>query len=374
MPLILILKNKKSISHFWLIQISFWLFLCFVSFFTLTFWYQQKDWIYFAYNVLQATIGLLISIPLYWVFMRIWEKPPLLRLVISIFCVLLTAFVWTVIRIFVFVEMTAEVHAFDDFGGWYFSDIFTFLCWACFFHGIRYYQLLQTEHRIMLKAEAEAREEQLKRMTAQTVARDAKIKMLRYQLNPHFLCNTLNAINSLIEVEASERAQLMTVQLSKFLRYSLDNNPDTKLALENEINALNLYLEIEKTRFGERLQLDFQVSEKAKSARVPSLLIQPIIENSMKHVIAQNEDGGTISLRAEVVDERLILELSDTGSGIKATRCKINHSKGRGVGLSNIDERLKVLYENNYLFELVIMPSGGLKTIINIPYECLRTM
>jgi LytS/YehU family sensor histidine kinase len=195
--------------------------------------------------------------------------------------------------------------------------------------------------------------------------------MLRYQLNPHFLCNTLNAINSLIECEAPEKAQLMTVQLSKFLRYSLDNNPDTKIALEFEMIALNLYLEIEKTRFGERLKLDFKISDEAKSALIPSLLIQPIIENSMKHVIAQNEEGGTISLWADVVDEMLVLELSDTGAGKSVDGNKMKGKTSRGVGLRNIDERLKVLYADDYVFNLNIIPSGGLKTIIKLPFERL---
>jgi len=283
--------------------------------------------------------------------------------------VLLISFVWTAIRVELYIRLTGTDEIWTQFGGWYFSSIFIYFCWAGFFHGIRYYQLLQFEHEIMLKKEAEAKTEQLKRLSAQSVARDAKIKMLRYQLNPHFLCNTLNAINSLIECEFSEKAQKMTVQLSKFLRYSLDNEPDTKIALEFEIIALNLYLEIEKTRFGDRLKLDFKISELAKSALIPSLLLQPIIENSMKHVIAKNEDGGTISLWADVVDEVLVLELRDTGSGASVDRNKMKGKTSRGVGLRNIDERLKVLYTDNYVFNLNIMASGGLKTIIKLPFE-----
>lgn len=354
-------------------QLCFWLFLAVISLFTLTLWYAELGWSHISHTLLQSMLGLLMSMPLYWVFIRIWDKPALVRLVISFVCVFLVALIWTLARMYLFLLIIGSDNLWAEFGGWFFSSIFVFLCWAGFFHGIKYYQLLQKEHLIMLAAEAEAREEQLKRMTAQTVARDAKIKMLRYQLNPHFLCNTLNAINSLIEIEAPERAQLMTVQLSKFLRYSLDHNPDTKLALAHELNALNLYLEIEKTRFGDRLTLEFDISDEARSAHVPSLLIQPIIENSMKHVIAQSEEGGTISLLARVVDKQLVLELSDTGLGGQVSKSKINRSSGRGVGLSNIDERLKVLYEKNYTFELTIMPTGGIKTTIKIPYEHLPT-
>ncbi len=362
--------SKKPAYIFWALQICFWSFVALISLVSLTLWYVQIDVAHLSHTFWQSVIGLAFTLPLYWIFMRYWNAPIFTRVFINISSALFISFIWTVIRVQLYIKMTAsDGHHWDEFGGWFFSSIFIYFCWTGFFHGIRYYQLLQFEHQMMLKKEAEAKKEQLKRVSAQSVARDAKIKMLRYQLNPHFLCNTLNAINSLIEMEQSEKAQRMTVQLSKFLRYSLDNNPDTKIALEFEIKALELYLEIEKTRFGERLQLDFKISETAKSALIPSLLLQPIIENSMKHVIAQNEEGGTISLSADAIDNRLVLKLSDTGSGNFVDRNKIKGKAGRGVGLRNIDERLKVLYADNFEFNLNVGPSGGLKTTIKIPIE-----
>ena len=361
--------SKKPVYFFWALQLCFWSFVSLISLISLTLWYVQIDVAHLSHTFWQSVVGIIFSLPLYWVFMKCWNTPIFTRASISVASVLLVSFVWTVIRVELYIRLTSTDEIWAQFGGWYFSSIFIYFCWAGFFHGIRYYQLLQFEHKIMLKKEAEAKLEQLKRLSAQSVARDAKIKMLRYQLNPHFLCNTLNAINSLIESELSEKAQQMTVQLSKFLRYSLDNDPDTKIALEFEIKALELYLEIEKTRFGERLQLDFQVSTAAKNALIPSLLLQPIIENSMKHVIAQNEEGGIISLWADVIDNMLVLEVSDTGSGKDVDRNKIKSKTGRGIGLRNIDERLKVLYMDNYVFNLNVRASGGLKTTIKLPLE-----
>jgi sensor histidine kinase YesM len=367
-------KQFESISEnpiylFWFLQFCFWSFVSLISLVSLTLWYVQIDVVHLNHTFLQSFIGVIFSMPLYWVFMRFWNSSIITRVFVSIAAVLLISFLWTVIRVELYITLTDTGKIWAEFGGWYFSSIFIYFCWAGFFHGIRYYQLLEFEHEMMLKKEAEAKTEQLKRLSAQTIARDAKIKMLRYQLNPHFLCNTLNAINSLIECELSEKAQCMTVQLSKFLRYSLDNNPDTKLALVFEIKALELYLEIEKTRFGERLQIDFKISEEAKLALIPSLLLQPIIENSMKHVIAQNEAGGTISLLADVIDNQLVIELSDTGAGEQVDRNKIKGKTGRSVGLRNIDERLKVLYTDNYEFIINVKPSGGLETIIKLPVE-----
>ncbi len=373
-------QNIKSLLadhneyQFYVLQFIFWSFLSLVSLFTLTLWYAKIGWPHINHTILQALFGSLLTLPLHWLFIRIWKKTITFRITLSIVMVLLIALIWTVARMYAFTYLTNEQGIWVDFGGWYFGSIFIFLCWSSFFHGTRYFQLLQSEHQVILKAQEEVRSEQVKRVEAQSIARDAKLKMLRYQLNPHFLCNTLNAVNSLIESQQTEKAQLMTVQLSKFLRYSLDHNPDTTLPLESELNALNLYLEIEKTRFGDRLIIDFKIDEISKSANIPSLLLQPIIENSMKHVISQNENGGTIKLRASVTNDVLLLELSDTGSGVKVEQRKMKSSKVRGIGLRNIDERLKVLYDKNYKIDLSFLPSGGLKTSIHIPYESSNEM
>jgi sensor histidine kinase YesM len=355
------------------LHLGFWAFVSTISFFSLTLWYGPYDWSHIVHIILQAILGLILTLFLYVGFMHIWDKPFIYRATVGFIMVLVVSLIWTLFRIDAFIRLTEISTEWSEFGGWHFASIFIFLCWTGLFHGMRYNDLLQTEHRTMLKVEAEAREEQMKRMHAQTIARDAQIKMLRYQLNPHFLCNTLNAISSLVEVNESEKAQSMTVQLSRFLRHSLDNNPDTKLSLANEVKALNLYLEIEKTRFGDRLNLDFQIDQQAKLAMVPSLLLQPIIENSMKHAIAQNELGGTISIQAKVVQQRLIMQLSDTGSGSKIGKSKMESSKGRGVGLRNTNERLKALYENDFSVSIDLLPLGGLRTTIEIPCEYSST-
>jgi sensor histidine kinase YesM len=132
-------------------------------------------------------------------------------------------------------------------------------------------------------------------------------------------------------------------------------------------------LEIEKTRFGDRLSLDFQIDDQARLAMVPSLLLQPIIENSMKHAIAQNELGGTITLLAKVSQHRLIMDLSDTGSGSKIVKSKMESSTGRGIGLRNTNERLKALYDNDFSVSINLLPLGGLRTTIELPCEYSST-
>ena len=198
--------SENPIYLFWFLQFCFWSFVSLISLVSLTLWYVQIDVAHLNHTFLQSFVGVAFSLPLYWVFMRYWNSSIIIRVFVSIAAVLFISFFWTVIRVELYITLTNTGKIWAEFGGWYFSSIFIYFCWAGFFHGIRYYQLLQFEHKIMLKKEAEAKSEQLKRLSAQTVARDAKIKMLRYQLNPHFLCNTLNAINSLIECELPEKA------------------------------------------------------------------------------------------------------------------------------------------------------------------------
>ncbi|MCM2678367.1 sensor histidine kinase [Echinimonas agarilytica] len=362
--------KNHPVFLFWSWQAGFWMFFSVENFITLTLWYSAPSWPYIVHTALQAVLGLLLSLCMYPVYLKLWYKSAVTRIFWILLMVSVVSLVWTLIRMQTFILMTGEQHIWPDFGGWLHASVFIILCWTCMFHGVRYYQLLESEHRDFLKAEAETREEQLKRMKAQTVARDAQIKMLRYQLNPHFLCNTLNAINSLVEAKMSETAQEMTVKLSRFLRYSLDNNPDTEVQLVKEIAALNLYLDIESTRFGERLNVDLNIEPNAEQALVPSLLLQPIIENSMKYAIAVNEDGGTIGIHASVNEHQLLIELWDTGSGCDIQVNHIKAGNGLGVGLRNTEERLNTLYPNTHQFELSITPNGGLKTTISIPYRC----
>ena len=362
-----VLTNSRK--RFWFWQAGFWLFVSAISFVTLTLWYSVFTWANLAHTLLQAGVGLICSLILYEIFMRIWDQKVRFRLVCGMFLVFVIALVWTIFRMYALSWFTDFDSIRDEFGGWYFASIFIFLCWTGLFHGIRYYELLQREHQIMLQAEAETRIEHIKRLEAQSVARDAQLKMLRYQLNPHFLCNTLNAINSLIEFGEAEKAQKMSIHLSEFLRFSLDNNPDTKVSLKEEIRALNLYLEIEKVRFGDRLNIEYDIDDLSQKALVPSLLLQPIIENSMKYAIAMSENGGSISICAFIRHQDLCIILSDTGADESNKQGLQENQNKRGVGLNNINQRLSTLYGDNYTVLSESLPTGGLSTTINMPYE-----
>jgi len=354
-------------TQFLFLQILGWFSLSLISFFSLTLWYNQQSFAYISHTLLQSVLGVAVSWPLRSVFHYLWNKPLLSRLLLTVLSVLACSIIWSALRIGAFLWMTTETDVWADFGGWLFGSIMIFLCWAAFYHGIKYYQLLQSEHEALLHFAAENKEEQLKRSRAETFAQEAQLKMLRYQLNPHFLFNTLNAISALVVSRSSANANTMIMQLSNFLRYSLENDPIKRVTLEEEVRALRLYLDIEKTRFADRLELEFDVDPAAHGIKIPSLLLQPLVENAIKYAIAPAEKGGEISVFSKLDGEHLVIEVKDTGAGIEGD----HHSmvSGPGIGLKNTVDRLSAFYGDNYVFELRGPNASGMTIYIRLPLE-----
>jgi len=233
-------------------------------------------------------------------------------------------------------------------------DFYVLTSWAALYLIINYSLLIQ--------------EEREKALSAINMAHQAQLKMLRYQLNPHFLFNTLNAISSLVLTKKYENANGMLGKLSSFLRYSLVNQPTQKTTLEQELHALRLYLDIEKVRFQKRLKVHFEVEKKAKAALMPSLLLQPLVENAVKYAIAPSERGGEIFISGAVRDGRLELAVRDDGPGIRE-KSEIQESQSSGVGIANIEARLEQLYGDQQSFALHDVKPHGLEARISIPCE-----
>jgi two-component sensor histidine kinase len=227
------------------------------------------------------------------------------------------------------------------------------LAWSVLYFMIKYYQLFQEVQKSALKSAA--------------MAHEAQLKMLRYQLNPHFLFNTLNAISTLVLERETEAANRMVTRLSSFLRHSLDNDPMQKVTLEQELAALKLYLDIEKVRFEDRLTLELDIQDQAAEALIPSLLLQPLVENAIKYGIARSEEGGRLRIAARVFAGDLLLELSDDGPGVQLVDGQI--PSANGVGLRNTRERLAELYGSRHSFRLSETEPHGLTVNIRVPFE-----
>jgi signal transduction histidine kinase len=238
-------------------------------------------------------------------------------------------------------------------------NFFLLMSWGGFYFGINYYLKLRDEsERVLIAAR---------------LADQAQLKMLRYQLNPHFLFNTLNAISTLVLEKDGRQANQMLTKLSAFLRYSLDNDPLQKTSLAEELRALQLYLDIEKTRFGDRLKINVETADDVLDAQVPSLILQPAIENAIKYAIARMETGGAIDILARRDGEMLMLQVCDNGPSAPDDLDTLLSGGGKaGVGLVNMRDRLAHLYGGRQSFSLTRNAPQGLCVNLRIPYETKR--
>jgi len=338
---------------FWILNISGW------SGYALAAWLgalaHEKPEAYFAVIVASAVSGFLATLMLRSLYQKLWSRSVAVLGTATLVTCYVIAFFWQWLRNVLYYDWVKNdwqpEHLMDYVGG-VMGSFYIMLCWSGLYFGIKYYQQLQEQTEQTLKAVA--------------AAHQAQLKMLRYQLNPHFLFNTLNAISTLILDGSNKTANQAVTRLSDFLRYTLENDPMSRVTLGSELDALDLYLEIEKVRFGDRLIIEKDIDDRAAKALVPSLILQPLIENAIKYAISPMEEGGALRITARVQQSTLILQLSDTGPGLGNGN---NGQKSSGVGLKNTRERLQQLYGDAQAFTLAPNEPTGLTVTINIPFE-----
>jgi two-component system, LytTR family, sensor kinase len=200
---------------------------------------------------------------------------------------------------------------------------------------------------------------------------EAELRALRAQINPHFLFNSLNTIAALISLEP-EKAEKFTVRLAKVFRYVLLHADQPLSAIDEEMDFLRTYLEIEQIRFGERLLVQFDVENSIAHTAVPSLILQPLVENAIKHGIAPKVGASRILVRAKRRNGSILLSVEDDGIGLFANGNQPGRSlpgagPGAGVGLQNVRERLHTMYGAAASLSLVDIPSGGSRATLEIP-------
>jgi two-component system, LytTR family, sensor kinase len=205
---------------------------------------------------------------------------------------------------------------------------------------------------------------------------EARLSALNAQLNPHFLFNTLNAVSSLVERDP-RGVRRMIARLSELLRYTLNGGSDNEVVLAQEIAFLERYLEIMQIRFQGQLEIEIQIGDDARDALVPSLILQPLVENAVKHGVDKVSDRGKIRIQARREVERLVLTVSDNGPGPSRTESPDNGEQEgegerdgeRGVGLDNIRQRLEQLYGSAQSLSLTESPGGGTVAQIVMPFR-----
>ena len=364
-----LLKDQNRL--FWTLHLGGWLAWGLVGKYAYTSAMLRDDTPpnYFTYVMTITAIGAVLSLGLRYVYRRFMGRPVWAQVAALLAGSAGAGYLWMRSRSYIYMswveskeEMAtwmekmgdvAEIYQKFTFVDTWLSAWTVLLAWSVLYFLIKYYQVFQEVQKSALKSAA--------------MAHEAQLKMLRYQLNPHFLFNTLNAISTLILEQETRAANHMVTRLSSFLRHSLDNDPMQKVTLEQELAALKLYLDIEKVRFEDRLTLELDIPQEAASAQIPSLLLQPLVENAIKYGIARSEDGGRLRIAARVFAGDLLLELSDDGPGVKLVNGQIPDASG--VGLRNTRERLAELYGSRHSFRLSQTDPHGLTVNIRIPYE-----
>jgi hypothetical protein len=338
--------------QFWPLQIAGWLCYTILSSSAKVGEGEPPKWIVFY--LLVATSGFVVTSLLRLGYRHVWQWPAPRMLTASVGFLLLATLTQMTMFVSLLPGFCDDCHMYGAAAYiWYFSsNLYLLLAWSGLYFGIKFSRQLREQKEAALKAQA--------------MAHEAQLKMLRYQLNPHFLFNTLNAISTLILDGRRDTANGMVGSLSAFLRYSLDSDPVQRVTLAQEIDATNLYLGIEQLRFGERLRVRLSVTPEARAALVPSLILQPLIENAIKYAVSKREEGGTIELEARRNGDQLDLVLRDDGPG--CDNGFEQRTNGHGVGLRNTQDRLRVLYGDEQSFSIANREPRGCEIRMRLPF------
>src|SRR5947209_8689734 len=234
--------------------------------------------------------------------------------------------------------------------------LFFFMAWSAFY--------------IATLSHEEALGVQRRLADAESAAQAAQVRALRYQVNPHFLFNTLNSLSSLVMTGRTDRAEAMLLALSTFFRTSLSLDPSAEVSVAEEIELQRLYLDIEMARFPDRLTVEIDVPAELEQARLPALLLQPIVENAIKYGVSKSPKAVVIRLAARrLADNRMSLEISNRlKSGGKDELPAATH-EGTGLGLANVCQRLDARWGNRASCRYGPMSGGGYKVVLTMPVD-----
>jgi two-component system LytT family sensor kinase len=221
------------------------------------------------------------------------------------------------------------------------------LTWSLLYLGARHYWALVAERERSLRAES--------------LAREARLLALRYQIGPHFLFNALNAISTLVVTDRKADANAMISRLADLLRVSLQPPENGMIPLRAELDIVRSYVEIERVRFADRLAVDIDVDASVLDVPVPAMILQPVVENAVRHAVAMRDEPTTVTITARIGAGGLVLSVDDDGPGLVGAR------SGLGVGLTNTQARLTEAYGDAHGFAAGALPNGGFRVEMTVP-------
>jgi signal transduction histidine kinase len=310
-------------------------------------------------KVLLVLLGLTLTVFFRFLFHKLREKrrSPLATVAILIGVSFTGALVWRETHTLLFRAYSGE-QATGSFRtklvaiplGLILYDGFVLLAWSLLYFAINGWIEIEKQRARAVRAEA--------------MAQAARLRALQAQLEPHFLFNTLNAISTLVVERQNADAAMMIARLSDFLRLTLDTADTPEIPVAEELEFVRRYLEIEQVRFGSRLRVTIDAPPEAMSGMVPALLLQPLVENAVKHGVLTSEHGGSISVSVTRSNGALVLCVADDGPGMPKDRIAVH-----GIGLSNTATRLRELYGDDSRFSLSPSSPNGLSVTIEIPFR-----
>jgi len=343
-------KNRA----FWILQSAGWAGYFILR--TLSGIANAMGWSYVLHTALLTATGYSITLLMASAFRRLIRMSPIATWVGSIAIVAIAAAGFSAIEtwsVATFIQPGTRPEGIRFLGA-ILLTVSLLVAWSALYYSINFYLLLEEQTDRLLRLESQAS--------------NAQLAMLRYQLNPHFLFNTLNSISTLVLLKQTDRANAMLSRLSSFLRYTLVNEPTGMVTVSQEMETLKLYLEIEKMRFEERLRPHFHVDPGCEHAQLPSLLLQPLIENAIKYAVTPQEEGADISIEVRRLANKVLINVSDTGPGTDA-QYRVRAAQSTGVGLANIRDRLAQAYGEDHRFETLSDMTGGFRVFIEIPFQ-----
>ncbi|HEX2187391.1 MAG TPA: histidine kinase [Longimicrobiaceae bacterium] len=312
---------------------------------------RPADFRGFVANFADAWVWALLTVPILWLAGRFRFEPG--RRVHAFVVHLAASLVFALVSVAANVALSNALWPENpsSFGAYVAATVHWNVQWYWIVVGIRYAWEYYRKYR-----DRELRATQLEAQLAR-----AQLEALKMQVQPHFLFNTLHTISELVH-ESPEAADQMIVRLGDLLRLTVDNAGTQEVTLRRELEFLHAYLEIEQARFRDRLSVQVEVDPETLDARVPNLLLQPLVENALRHGIGERAGPGRVSVRAARQDGRLWLEVRDDGGGLPA-----GGALRERVGVGNTRERLRQLYGAEQSFELLGAPEGGVVATITLP-------
>ncbi|OQA68555.1 MAG: Sensor histidine kinase YpdA [Ignavibacteria bacterium ADurb.Bin266] len=263
----------------------------------------------------------------------------------------LISVVWMALGYFIVISIVTDTELFDTF--------FVSTIRSRFVIGILYYFLMTAFYYIVIYYSG-FQERMVKETELKNLVTEAELRSLKFQINPHFIFNSLNSMSALTEIDP-KKARQMIIKLADFLRYTLANNDRQKNTLTEELKNIKLYLDIEKIRFEDKFEYEEELHEECGKTEIPSMILQPLFENAIKHAVYETLTTVKIKLTCEKQDDFLKITLCNNFEGE-------SHKKGAGVGLKNIEDRLKLIYHQDNLME-VKKDNNKFTVNIYIPFQ-----